>query len=134
MRVVVDTSVWSLALRRIAPRSQDAVSELEELVREGRVVLLGAIRQEILSGVRRELDFEGLRDHLKAFPDEEIVTTDYERAATGFNLCRGRGVQGSNTDFLICAVAERCGFSILTTDKDFVAFASVLPIRLHEPR
>ena len=134
MRVVVDTSVWSLALRRIARRRQDAVSELEELVREGRVVLLGAIRQEILSGVRHELDFEGLRDRLRAFPDEEITTTDYERAASCFSLCRGRGIQGSNTDFLICAIAERRGFSILTTDKDFVAFASGLPIQLHEPR
>ena len=134
MRVVVDTCAWSLALRRIAPRRQDTVSELEELVREGRVVLLGAIRQEILSGVGRELDFENLRNHLRAFPDEKITTTDHERAATCFNLCRGRGIQGSNTDFLICAIAERRGFSILTTDKDFVAFASVLPIQLHEPR
>ena len=134
MRVVVDTSVWSLALRRIAPRRQDEVSELKELIGEGRVVLLGAIRQEILSGVGCEPDFESLRNHLRAFPDEEITTTDHERAATCFNLCRSRGIQGSNTDFLICAVAERRGFSILTTDKDFAVFARVLPIRLQKPR
>jgi len=43
-------------------------------------------------------------------------------------------VQGSPTDFLLCAVALRRGFAILTTDGDFAAFARLLPLRLHPPR
>ena len=51
-----------------------------------------------------------LRDHLRAFPDEAITSADYERAADCFTLCRTKGIQGSNTDFLLCAVAERYRF------------------------
>lgn len=132
MRVLVDTSVWSLALRRRAP-AHPAVDELRRLVTQGRAAMVGPIRQELLSGIRDRAAFERLRDHLRPFPDEPITAADYERAADCFNQCRARGIQGSNTDFLLCAVAERHAFSILTTDDDFVTFARVLPVRLHMP-
>jgi hypothetical protein len=32
---------------------------------------------------------------------------------------------------LLCAIAERARFPILTTDNDFVTFSRVLPRRLH---
>ena len=69
-----------------------------------------------------------------AFPDDPIGEPDYERAAECFNTCRARGVQGSNIDFLLCAVEESRGLAILTTDQDLTAFAKVLPIELHRPR
>lgn len=72
-----------------------------------------------------------MRDHLRPFEDEALTTDDVERAAAHFNACRARGIQGSNTDFLICAAAERRGFPIFTTDADFVRFARLLPIALH---
>jgi hypothetical protein len=50
------------------------------------------------------------------------ITEDYERAVELFNLCLAKGVQGSNTDFLICAVAERNNCSFFITDKDFQLF------------
>jgi predicted nucleic acid-binding protein len=68
---------------------------------------------------------------LQAFTDEPLVSADYERAAEHFNACRAKGVQGSNTDFLICAIAERRNLPVLTTDRDFIRFAAVLPISLH---
>jgi len=55
-------------------------------------------------------------------------------AAAFFNRCRAESVQGSNTDFLICAAAARRKLGILTTDGDFVHFAKLLPIQLHSPR
>lgn len=131
MKVLVDTSVWSLALRRRARVEAPAVQELRSLVDEGRVAMIGPIRQELLSGIRTPESFERLRDHLQPFPDERLETADFERAAEHFNTCRARGVQGSNTDFLICAVAERRNLPILTTDADFSRFAAVLPITLH---
>ena len=131
MKVLVDTSVWSLALRRSRSASHPAVQELRTLIDEGRVAIIGAIRQELLSGVRMPAAFDTLREHLQAFPDERLETGDYERAAEHFNACRARGVQGSNTDFLICAVGERRGQPILTTDADFVRYADVLPIDLY---
>ncbi|MGG6264696.1 hypothetical protein ACQ4M3_14865 [Leptolyngbya sp. AN03gr2] len=61
-----------------------------------------------------------------------MTQNDYETAAEFFNLCRRNGVQGSNTDFLICAVAYRRNDSIFTTDQDFTAFQAYLPILLLE--
>ena len=131
MRVLVDTSVWSLALRRRAVLDRPAVQELRSLIDEGRVAMIGPIRQELLSGIRSADSFERLREQLQAFADEPLGSADYERAAEHFNVCRTQGVQGSNTDFLICAVAERRQLPIFTTDGDFIRFARLLPISLH---
>ncbi len=60
-----------------------------------------------------------------------METTDYERAAEFLNLCSSQGIQGSNTDFLLCAVADRCGMAILTADESFPLYARYLPIVLH---
>ncbi len=56
---------------------------------------------------------------------------DYELAADYYNLCRRSGIQGANTDFLICAASANHGHSILTTDRDFNHFATLLPIALY---
>ena len=131
MNVIVDTSVWSLVLRRHSPDEvSESVKTLQDLIASGRVVLLGAIRQEILSGIRYKEQFERLRDYLRTFPDLELTSEDYELAAEFFNTCRRQGVQGSNTDFLICAVAHRRGYSILTVDKDFENFRGHIPVVL----
>ncbi len=134
MRVLVDTSVWSLALRRAKRVDDTATRELGELIGEGRVVLMGAVRQELLSGIKVKSQFELLREHLRAFPDVELDEADYEEAASAFNRCRGKGIQGSNTDFLICAAAFRRDLAIYTTDRDFEQYAKVLDLALHSPR
>ena len=134
MNLLVDTSVWSLALRRARRVGDTAPRELAELIQEGRVVVIGPVRQELLSGVKTKPQFEQLREHLRAFPDLVLESADYEDAAAFFNRCQERGVQGSNTDFLICAVAVRRNFSIFTTDNDFKHFARVLDIELHAQR
>ncbi len=134
MRVLVDTTIWSIALRRRPAGRNDEEDRLdrawEELVREGRIVLLGLIRQEILSGIADRRQFERLRDDLAAFLDEIILTSDHVRAAEHFNRCRSAGVAGSPVDFLICAMSERLAVPIFTTDLDFAHFARHLPIRL----
>ena len=133
MKVVVDTSVWSLALRRNSPRDAIAIINLlRDLITDGRAVLLGAIRQEVLSGIRHVEQFARLRNDLGAFPDLELQTEDYELAAEFFNTCRSNGIQGSNTDFLLCAAANRRGYSIFTTDRDFENFRVHIPILLLE--
>ena len=132
MTVIVDTVIWSLALRRKSPpNASTAVTALRSLITENRVVLLGAIRQEILSGVRSAEQFTRLRNYLQAFPDFEVLSEDYELAAEFFNTCRSQGIQGSNTDFLICSVAHRLSCSILTSDKDFQNFQVCLPVVLY---
>jgi predicted nucleic acid-binding protein len=134
VRVLVDTCVWSLSLRSSESVDSPEVSELIELVRELRVQIIGPIRQELLTGIKSRSQFTSLRDHLRAFPDLELTNRDYESAAEYHDLCRSKGVQGSNTDFLICATAARHKIPIFTTDAAFTLFQQHLPILLHRPR
>ena len=134
MKVIVDTSVWSLALRRRTRPEDASVAALRDLIRDGLIVMLGCIRQEILSGVRSEEQFQILRDHFRAFPDEVLQMEDYEKAAELFNDCRRKGLQGSNTDFLICAAAANRGHAIFTTDRDFQRFREAIDITLFSSR
>ena len=134
MSVLVDTSVWSLALRRDAPQDGAEARELRALLVEGRVVMMGSIRQELLSGLRGEAQFRRLRARLQAFTDLALTREDYEEAAVCYNQCRAAGVQGGNTDFLICAVSIRRRIPIFTTDQDFTHYARALPLRLHQVR
>jgi len=136
--VLVDTSIWSLALRRrsstLSPVDSAHILELTTLVRTGRAGLIGPIRQEVLSGVRDAAQFTRLRDRLSAFADLAIEDTDYLRAAEAFNACRRHGVSGSTVDMLICAVAGRLEAPVFTTDGDFTHYAKHVAFRLHHPR
>ncbi len=131
MKILVDTCIWSLALRRQKFEDDIYVSELKDLIDGMRAGLIGPIRQELLSGVRSKKQFALLRDKLEPFDDIEIIKGDYELAAEFFNTARSKGIQGSNTDFLICAVSARRQMPIFTMDKDFTSYSSVLPIVLH---
>jgi len=132
--VIVDTNVWSEAFRKKGLLYSDEVRELRQLIEEGRVAMLGLIRMEILCGIRSEQAFELFQGHLTSFPDENMTEEVYELAAQFYNTCRSKGVQGSNTDFIICACAYLWRLPILTKDLDFERFADHLPIRLHDCR
>ena len=132
MKVIVDTSVWSMALRRDKSESNTTVHELRRMIQNHRVQMIGPIRQELLSGIRSESQFKKLQKHLESFPDLPAITEDYVTAAKYFNRCRSKGIQGSNTDFLICAIANRNKFSIFTTDRDFELFSKHFKIILHK--
>ena len=134
MKVIVDTSVWSLALRRSKDVENKYVEELEELIKEVRAQLIGPVRQELLNGIKSEKQYKVLKKHLKAFKDLAIETVDYELAAEYYNTARENGIQGSNTDFLVCAISTRHRMPIFTTDTNFINFQSVIPIELHKIR
>ena len=132
MNVLVDTCIWSLALRRLTPQDVPQIQVLKELISEQRVVMIGAIRQEILSGIREQSQFDLLRDKMRSFPDFPLLQEDYETAAAFFNDCRRVGIQGSTTDFLICAVSARHSLPIFTIDNDFSAYQRHLAITLYQ--
>ena len=130
--VIVDTCMWSLALRGKTPRNKKVAEELSILINENRARIIGSIRQEVLSGYSDFSRYEKLRNKLRYFPNEEIIDSDYESAAEYSNLCRKNGIQGSHTDFLICAVSSRLNMKIYTNDKDFNHYSNYLPISLHQ--
>jgi len=138
MNVLIDTSVWSLALRRknesLSTTERFLVAELSELIREGRARMIGLVRQELLSGIKATEQYEKLRLHLRSFPDEVVDTSDYEEAAKAGNRCRAKGVVISIVDILLCAVANKRLWTIFTTDPDFSNYAKVLPLRIHARR
>ena len=138
MNVLVDTPIWSLALRRkaadLSALERAAVAELTELIQEGRARIIGLVRQELLSGIKTSSQYEKLRVTLRSFPDEAVGTSDYETAAKASNDCRAKGVAVSVSDMLICAVALTRDWPIFTSDPDFRNYARVLPVKLHAPR
>lgn len=132
MNIIVDTCIWSLAFRRNKKVVSPVRKALTELIKDSRVQMLGPIRQEVLSGIKQKKQFLLLQDTLRAFPDFPLFEEDYEEAAMCFNLCRSNGIQGSNTDFLICAVALRSNMPVFTTDTDFTGYQELLDFSLYD--
>ena len=121
MNVLADTSVWSLALRRkpsakLSAEERRLTGLLSETISDGRVVMIGPIRQELLSGIKDRGQFAKLKSALAAFRDEPLDTIDYEEAARLYNVCRSRGVECGPVDILICAVAARRKWTVLAND------------------
>jgi predicted nucleic acid-binding protein len=122
MKVLVDTSIWSLALRRkggpasLNDAEKHLVALLVEAIRDGRVLVAGPIRQEVLSGIATPEQFAEVKVRLDPFPDQPIASEDYIEAARLYNLCRRRGVECGAVDMLLCALAYRNEWTILSRD------------------
>src|SRR5260370_6658382 len=105
MMVIVEPTVWSLATRRraVALSEQECrlTQGLDELVREGRVQLLGTVRQEVLSGIREDTQFQRVRKHLRFFEDVMLAAEDYEEAARMSNRCKRSGIASTAADMSI---------------------------------
>jgi predicted nucleic acid-binding protein len=131
MKVLVDTCVWSQVLRHKNPDPLLG-RQLQDLIQDGRVALIGPIRQELLSGISDEAQFKKLKERLAAFSDVPLTTEAFVRAAEFSNTCRKNGIQGSTTDFVICAVACLERLAVFTTDADFTNYRRHLPLVLFE--
>lgn len=132
MKVLVDSCVWSLALRRTNGTAGLNVDELRlvtilaEAIKDARVVIVGPVRQEVLSGIKQTKQFETLLTHLAAFPDAAIESADYVHAASLDNLCRAAGVQCGEVDMLLCSIADRNDWTILTNDNGLIRCIEVV--------
>jgi len=131
MRYLVDTSVWSLAFRRGGKDQEKIVSLLSELIEKKQVVICGAVRQELLSGIKHPEQFRLLKSKLRHFKDLSVSTEDHELAAEFFNQCRTKGVQASNTDFLLCSLAVNNDLVLLTADQDFLQIEKHIKVKVH---
>ena len=136
--ILVDTPVWSLALRRratdLSAEEQILTRTLSELVFQHRVQLLGSTRQEVLSGIREQTQFRRIRDYLRDFPNVSLESEDYEEAARVSNDCRSAGIATTPVDMLMCAVSLRHDWEIFTTDRDFIRYARVVPLQIFVSR
>jgi predicted nucleic acid-binding protein len=130
MKTLVDTSIWSYAFRSNKLEFKSHIDKLIELVSNNNIVIIGVIKQEILSGYSDMNRFNKLEKKMTAFENTATLDEDYIQAAKFSNQCRTNGVQGSPVDFLICAVAFRLNIKIFTADKDFNHYQKHLPIEL----
>ncbi len=128
MKVLVDTCIWSQVLRKKNP-NLNLTKQLKDFIYDGRVVMIGPIRQELLSGIPNPSQFNKIKHTLSSFEDIILKTDHFIKAAEFSNLCRKKGIQGSTTDFLICAVANLEKLSIFTVDSDFINYNKYLKIK-----
>ncbi len=135
MSVLIDTSVWSLGLRRrhrdLNPAEKVAYFEWEKLLQRGLAGIIGPIRQEVLSGIVSNQEFEALRQRLAVIADLEQTTSTFVLGAEFCNICRRNGIAAGQIDMMICAAAHEHSISIFTTDADFLRYRDCLPIALY---
>jgi predicted nucleic acid-binding protein len=126
VNLVVDTSVWSLVLRR--PRVDEADPHVRafrwHLDSDDGLFLIGNILQELLDGLRSTRQFDRLLTLLDSYPFLELDRQTYVDAARLRSLCRSKGVNAGPIDFVIAAACCQHGFPLLTADKDFQRIAN----------
>jgi predicted nucleic acid-binding protein len=125
----VDTSVWSLALRRDSPASAREVEALHAAVERGDVCLLGVILQEVLQAFPSPDRTRRLVDFLSPFPIIGLHRGDYVYAAEIRNKCRAKGVSITTVEAQIAAAAINHRCQLLTTDGDFADISKHFPLR-----
>lgn len=131
MSLLVDTSVWSLAMRRDAPVSCAEVDLLVSAIDSGEEIYsTGIILQELLQGFRKPKAFGLIIDRFESIPMLVPDTSDYIDAADIRNRCRAKGVQIGTVDCLIAQLSLKFDLSLLTTDKDFRHMSKIIKLRL----
>ena len=131
MNVFVDTSVWSLALRRSPPSRAPEVELLASCLKHGDLVVsTGIVLQELLQGFQGPRAKKAIIKELSLLP---MITPDIEDhidAAGLRNRCRRRGVQIGTIDALIAQLCIRHELPLLTTDQDFEAISRYCPLSI----
>jgi predicted nucleic acid-binding protein len=129
--VLVDTSVWSLSLRKSGPADHPAVRQLASLLDGGEdVVLTGLILQEILQAFRKDTVLRKMARYLEPFPILRLRRDDYLEAAKLHRKCAANGISTTSADCQIAAAAIRHGCSLLTTDRDFERIAGLSSLKV----
>ena len=134
MTLLVDTSVWSLALRRDTVAPSPEVDCLKNALQTGEpVVTTGLVLQELLQGFSGARDRNQIIDRFSALPLISPDRRDHIDAAALRNACRRAGVQVGTIDAVLAQLCIRHGLTMLTTDHDFSTVAKQTPLRLWKP-
>jgi predicted nucleic acid-binding protein len=124
----VDTSVWSLALRRDVVPDLPQVLVLKQTLQSGQpIVTTGLVLQELLQGFSGPKQEAALIERFRSLPLIIPDRNDHIAAAQLRNTCRKHGVQTGTIDALFAQLCIRHGLFMLTTDADFQHIAKVKP-------
>jgi len=131
MTLVVDTSVWSLALRRDGAVATPEVAALREAIEGSDVVVTtGLVLQELLQGFNGPKDRQAIMDRFGALPLIQPDREDHVAAAEVRNACRRSGVQMGTIDALLIQLCGRHDLTLLSADKNFSNAAAFVPFKL----
>ena len=131
MTLFVDTSVWSLALRRDAIGEAREVAVLRAALNGAEaVVTTGLVLQELLQGFSGPKARDAVLERLAALPLIQPDRHDHIAAAELRNICRRGGVQLGTIDALLIQLCGRYELTMLSTDEDFAHARSVVPFQL----
>ena len=120
----MDTSVWSLALRRDQPAGVTEVGMLVRAVESGETVLTtGLVLQELLQGFAGPKSRSEIVERFSALPSIAPDRDDHIQAAELRNHCRRKGVQIGTIDALLARLCIRHDLTMLTVDRDFTHVA-----------
>ena len=134
MTLLVDTSVWSLALRRdVASRAPELLYLQTALAGHDLVVTTGLVLQELLQGFSGAKDQARIIETFSAFKHVSPELNDHLQAAMLRNTCRRAGVQLGTIDALIAQLCIRYRLVLLTTDKDFTHASAYCKLQVWEP-
>lgn len=134
MSLFVDTSVWSLALRRDTPPDTPETQALARALADGTQVLTtGLVLQEVLQGVAGPKRRAALIDQFSSLSFLFPGKSDHIEAADLKNACRNAGVQVGTVDALLAQLCIRHRLTMLTADRDFLYMARHVPLRLWRP-
>jgi hypothetical protein len=128
---LVDTSVWSLALRRDPPEERAEVERLRDALAGGEAVFTtGLVLQELLQGFAGPRARERILARFAALPLLVPDRHDHVRAAELRNASRRRGLQLGTIDALLAQLCIRHRLVMLTTDADFERVAALHDLRV----
>ncbi len=131
MSLFVDTSVWSLVLRRDAPTAVPEARELIRAIDAGEELLTtGLVLQELLQGFSGPRARTQLIERFSALPLLVPERRDHIDAAELRNNCRRRGLQIGTIDALLAQLCVRHDLIMLTADRDFAGIAEHSALRL----
>lgn len=134
MTLLVDTSVWSLALRRDRDGNEPQVAALRAALTSGEsIVTTGLILQELLQGFLVPRARADIIERFGALPLLAPDRQDYIKAADLRNLCRRSGVQLGTIDAVLAQLCVRHELTLLTTDNDFLLAAAHCRLRIWQP-
>lgn len=132
--ILVDTSVWSLALRRDSPPDVPHVRRLRHALEGGDlVVTTGLILQELLQGLMPDRARAQVVELFQAIGMIQPTKADHVAAAQVRNTCRANGVQLGTIDALIAQLCVVHRLTLLSTDRDFEHAARVIDLPLWTP-
>ena len=132
MSLFVDTSVWSLALRRDQPAGRAEVGMLVRALESGETTLLttGLVLQELLQGFAGPKSRSQIVERFSALPLIVPDRDDHIHAAELRNGCRRKGVQIGTIDALLAQLCIRHDLTMLTADQDFTHVAEHSRLKL----